>query len=223
MGSEHPFNPVVSLGPVNDSFKSEEDISLTFDHKGFIYFPYHVQIQFQAQLAKDSQQNTKSQKSYRRPAPQISETSTINSDLTDPTYNSKNRYNNNRSNRANHFVHPNSPGRQQYFMPQPIPIGQMPPGQVYVEYMGVPPPTHPGAFPGYPNMPIYPHPIPYPIAPVPYFPPQMHSSLPNSLSSSYGGPNSPLSQSPVNNSYIRNVPHVSQQPQQSHSSAPNNE
>jgi hypothetical protein len=110
--------------------------------------------------------------------------------------------------------YPNSPGKAAYYRNNPnhlLPPQGMPMFPMSldgVNYIPIPPPLpspsggpmpHP-MFPG--QLPIFPPPFIPGATPPHFYPPQMHNSLSSSVSSSYGQHNSPLSQSPMNASYM---------------------
>lgn len=219
MGTEHPFNPVVSLiGDFTTSEDSKSKAMFSFKHDSFLFIPYLVQMKLQAQTAKEAQsQQAKSHKPYRRQPPQIMEGMSVNSQSFSSAsseisnadsyyYKKQNAGYNNRSKN-----YPNSPSRHggnSYFrgqhgapMPQMSPQGHpMYPMPMDMNYIPIPPPNGPPMYGNmYPGVPIYPpHPMQIPFAiPPPYF----HPSPGSSLSSSYGQ-NSPMSHSPMNPSYI---------------------
>ena len=233
MGTEHPFNPVVSL--IGEGLVPKEESKtkpmFSFDHQSFLFIPYIVQMKIQAQAAKEAQsQQTKNHKPYRRQAPQIIDGMSVNSQSfssnSSEISNSDSYYYKKQNalyNRAKNY--PNSPSRHggnPYYrgpphgapMPAMSPQGHpMYPMPIEINYIPIPPPNAPPMYGNvYPGMPVYPPPhhmqMPFPVPP-PYF----HPSPGSSLSSSYGQ-SSPISHSPMNPSYIPVVaePHPSQQP-----------
>jgi hypothetical protein len=202
---------MVSLSEESDRNNEVDDVEIPFSffHCDYVFLPYQEHLQMLNNAAKEAQsQSSKPHKSYRRPAPMIMENhgyGYANSDAnSEHSYQSNRRYNN----RGKTNYYPNSPGRQQqgyrnsgqkgmngniagsHMYPIPIPIA----------------PPNMGPYPAYPAIPIFP-PMPF-IQGAPFFPPpppQMHSSLSSSLSSSYGQ-NSPLSQSPMNPSFMHMPP-----------------
>jgi hypothetical protein len=143
MGTEHPFNPIVTL--IDDSSSCSKDEPtfddgnpLDFNHESFLFIPYSVQTKMQAQALKDSQsQQSKNSKSFRRQPPQILDSASVvshaYSTVSGLTENSEHHYKKQGQGyggyRGKGHPYPNSPNRGSngngYFrggMPQPIPI-----------------------------------------------------------------------------------------------------
>jgi hypothetical protein len=221
MGSEHPFNPVVSLTGEKELQDPNSVLAFSFAHADYVFTPYQYQLQMQSAATKDAQstQGRNPRYPYRRPPPVIESQSFSQSpgNESSPDYQSYPRRNNysNYPNRGR-GGYPSSPGGRQYYRNQPHIPGQ-PPQMFPMEFhmnMPIPPPQYANNV--FPTMPVFPPPPmqlpggPIPFIPGgPYFPPQMHNSLSSSLSSSYGA-QSPLSQSPMNPSYLIPPPSMPQ-------------
>jgi hypothetical protein len=240
IGTEHPFNPVVSLNPPDSSSPGDSPALFSFLHAKYILTPFTYQMQIQANALRDTQihqqQNNSANRNrlpYRRPPPILFDTHSMISQgmsLHASTGDVSPDIHHYRSNKSGSFsgksgtaggnyrsYYPNSPGRSAYYRNNPnhlLPHQGMPMFPMSldgVNYIPIPPPLpspsggpmpHPSnmMFPG--QLPIFPLPPFIPGATSPHFyPPQMHNSLSSSVSSSYGQ-HSPLSQSPMNSSYM---------------------
>lgn len=207
MGSEHPFNPVVSLTGDKEA-SNVPSVPFSCLHAEYIFVPYNHHLQMQSNAIKEAQaqQGRQNRYGYRRPPPVILETQSMISQASN--------INSSNGEMSPDFVHyrrnipyrgkgpyPNSPGRPYYARnnqnQMPIPgMGVFPPMTMDMTGIPIPPP----AGYTYPPMPVFPPPPMY-GAPPQFYAPQMHNSLSSSVSSSYGG-TSPMSQSPMNPSYL---------------------
>lgn len=208
MGSEHPFNPTVSLiagEEESTEITKHPEIPFSFHHADYLFVPYNYQQQMQSAALKDaqaSQNNRQNRYYYRRPPPvlldsqsMISQASSLNSSTGDisPEHMQYRRGHNYRQK----VPYPASPNRAYYRQSpnpnMPLQNNMYPMG---VDMTGIPIPAPAGY--GYPPVPMFPPPI---YGPPPFYPPQLHNSLSSSVSSSFGQ-NSPMSQSPMTPSYM---------------------